>query len=65
MTYDRLHTNGDKVLYTTFVNIGNQHTLQDDATLFVLHFKAQRKLILKQLNISGLLVDKSLNELGF
>ena len=65
MTYDRLHTNGDKVLYPTFVNIGNQHTLQDDATLFVLHFKAQRKLTLKQLNISGLLVDKSLNELGF
>lgn len=65
LTNDRLHSNGDKVLYPTFVNIGNQHVLADDAILFRLHFKAQRKLSMKQVPMKGMLVDKSLNTIEF
>ena len=65
MTNDRLHSNGDKVLYPTFVNIGNQHTLADDAELFVIHFKALRPVNTKTLKMNGLLVDKSLNTKNF
>jgi hypothetical protein len=65
MTNDRLHSNGDKVLYPTFVNIGNQHTLADDAELFVIHFKALRPVNTKTLKMNGMLVDKSLNTKNF
>jgi alpha-glucosidase (family GH31 glycosyl hydrolase) len=65
MTNDRLHKDGSKVLYPTFVNVGDQPTLNGDADLFVVHFKALRKLKLAQLQTSGMLVDKSLNVLNF
>ena len=65
MTNDSLHSNGDKVLYPTFVNIGNQHTLADDAELFVIHFKALRPVNTKTLKMNGMLVDKSLNTKNF
>ena len=65
LTNDRLHSNGEKVLYPTFANIGNQHVLADDAVLFRLHFKAQRKLSLKQVSMKGMIVDKSLNTIEF
>ncbi|HVZ25417.1 MAG TPA: TIM-barrel domain-containing protein, partial [Sediminibacterium sp.] len=42
MTNDRLHTNGSKVLYPTFVNIGEQPTLQGDTELFTIRLKARR-----------------------
>ena len=42
MTNDRLHKDGSKVLYPTFVNVGDQPTLNGDADLFVVHFKALR-----------------------
>jgi hypothetical protein len=65
MTNDRLHSNGDKVLYPTFVNVGNQHTLADDAELFVIHFKALRPVNTKTLKMNGMLVDRSLNTKNF
>ena len=43
MTYDRLHTSGDKVLYPTFVNIGNKPTLSGDQTLARIRFKARKR----------------------
>ena len=65
MTYDRHHTDGSQVLYPTFVNIGDQPTLDGDQTLFVIHCKALRQLRPSKAAVKGMLVDKSLNELNF
>lgn len=65
MTNDRLHKDGSKVLYPTFVNIGDQDDLNGDADLFVIHFKAVRKFKLGTIWPHGMLVDKNLNELDF
>lgn len=40
MTYDRLHSNGKKAIYPTFVNIGQKPTLEGDKPLFVIQMKA-------------------------
>lgn len=42
MTYDRLHTSGDKVLYPTFVNIGDKPVLNGDQTIALIRFKARK-----------------------
>ena len=62
MTNDRLHSNGDRVLYPTFVNIGRQPLLHGDQPLFRLHFKALRAINWdnQRLVYSGLLVDPQL-----
>ena len=65
MTNDRLHSNGDRVLYPTFVNVGNQPLIEGSPVLFRVHFKAQRKLSMKQVPMKGMLVDKSLNTIEF
>ena len=61
LTYDRLHKTGEKVLYPTFVNIGDKETLSGDLDLCVIRFKAKHhlKVNLKPANI--ILVDKYLN----
>jgi len=64
-TNDRLHTNGNKVLYPTFVNVGNKETLTGNVDLFVLKFKAKRKLQFNLTIENGVLVDKQLNTAGF
>ena len=63
LTYDRLHANGDKVLYPTFVNTGDRPTLSGDGTFCTLTFRARRacKVTLTPQNI--VLVDKMLNEI--
>ena len=61
LTYDRLHTNGQKELLPTFVNRGNNFLLDEgDSDLFVLKFKAKKagKLALKMKD--GMLVDRNL-----
>lgn len=65
MTNDRLHSNGVKALYPTFVNIGNKDTLEGDTDLFVLKFKAKNKVKFDLKAIDGILVDKDLNMLAF
>ena len=60
MTNDRLHKDGSKVLYPTFVNIGDQPILNGDTPLFVIHFKALRRVKLPQVKFDALLVSKSL-----
>ena len=61
LTYDRLHSNGLKSLYPTFVNVGNKKILEGTANLFVLKFKAKRQLTFDLKLLDGLLVDKKLN----
>lgn len=66
LTYDRLHSNGQKALYPTFVNRGNNFLLDDGSNaLFVIKFKAKRagKFSLKA--IDGMLVDRNLGTAAF
>ncbi|WP_335964864.1 TIM-barrel domain-containing protein [Galbibacter sp. PAP.153] len=64
-TNERLHSNGDTVLYPTFVNIGNQRTITGDRALFVLIFKAKHSLRFDLSPGQGILVDKNLNIIDF
>ena len=61
LTNDRLHTNGVKALYPTFVNLGDQETLEGSQELFILKFKARNKVKFNLKAIDGILVDKQLN----
>lgn len=65
LTNDRLHTNGDKVLYPTFVNLGSKEVLTGNTALFVLKLKAKRKLKFDLKVQDGFLVDRKLNTLKF
>lgn len=42
ITRDRLHSDGEKVLYPTFVNIGEQKYVEGTKDLFVIKFKAKK-----------------------
>ena len=42
LTNDRLHSNREKVLYPTFVNLGKQEALNGSNNLFIIKFKAKR-----------------------
>lgn len=61
LTNDRLHTNGVKTLYPTFVNLGDKETLEGTEELFILKFKAKRKVKFNLKAEDGILVDKQLN----
>ncbi len=64
-TNDRLHTDGEKVLYPTFINVGNQDVLEGDVELFVIKLRAKRN-VKPALEVKhGLLVDKNLNTVAF
>lgn len=65
MTYDRHHTDGQQVLYPTFVNIGEQPTLSGNKVLFTIHFKALTAFRAPKTAVKGMLVDKQLRELDF
>lgn len=66
MTNNRLHTNGETVLYPTFVNVGRQPELRgNDVELFRLRFKAKKNLPSLKWQFSGILVDRGLNALEF
>lgn len=61
LTNDRLHTDGVKALYPTFVNIGNKETLEGDGELFVIKLKARRNVAFGLKITDGILVDKGMN----
>lgn len=61
LTYDRLHTNGTKALYPTFVNLGNKETLEGSQDLFIIQFKAKKKGNFNMESKDCILVDKLLN----
>jgi len=64
-TNDRLHTNGSKALYPTFVNLGNKETLNGSEILFRIKLKAKRNVNFNLKAIDGILVDKKLNSISF
>lgn len=65
LTNDRLHTDGTKALYPTFVNVGNKATVEGDAELFVIRLKAKRQVLFDLKAKDGVMVDRSLNRLAF
>ncbi|MBR6482824.1 MAG: alpha-xylosidase, partial [Bacteroidaceae bacterium] len=66
LTYDRLHSNGQKALYPTFVNRGNNFLLDEgDHELFVIKFKAKRAGKFNLKAIDGILVDRNLGTVTF
>ena len=65
LTNDRLHSNGKKSLYPTFVNIGDKETLNGDLDLFIIKLKARRSGTFNLKLVDGLLVDKQLNAVKF
>ena len=65
LTNDRLHTNGIKALYPTFVNVGDHKTLEGDETLFIIRLKAKRDLKFDLKLADGMLVNKSMEYIRF
>ena len=65
LTNDRLHTNGVKSVYPTFVNIGEREALEGDCDLFVIRFKACRNVKFDLKMLDGFLVDKQLGVCNF
>lgn len=65
LTYDRLHTNGQKALYPTFVNIGRKQLLSGSETLFTIRFKSRKDFTCELKAQDGILVDKELNSVAF
>lgn len=65
LTNDRLHTDGEKVLYPTFVNVGDKPALSGSNDLFILKFKAKQKSKFIVTPTDGILVDKNLNTQKF
>lgn len=65
LTNDRLHSNREKVLYPTFVNLGKQEVLNGSNNLFIIKLKAKKNLKFNLKPQQGLLVDKDLNSVNF
>lgn len=59
LTYDRLHSNGQKELFPCFVNRGNNFLIED-GVLFIVKFKAKKDGKWNIKPIDGLLVDRNL-----
>lgn len=62
LTLDRLHTDGTKVLYPTFINFGERETLNEGKAQFVIEMKAKKDFHFPLKPSSGVIVDKQLNE---
>lgn len=62
LTRDRLHSDGSKVLYPTFVNVGDKAAVEGDGPLMVIRMKALRALRASDLPAlsGGMLVDRAL-----
>ncbi|MEO5942341.1 MAG: TIM-barrel domain-containing protein [Ferruginibacter sp.] len=65
LTYDRSHSDGSKVLYPTFVNVGDKSTLNGSEELFIIKLKAKQSVTLNLKLTNGILVNKSLEYISF
>ena len=61
LTYDRLHTSGQKALYPTFVNCGEHPYLEGDDTMLTIRFRARQKGRVNLKPQDGMILDKYLN----
>ncbi len=64
-TNDRLHSDGSKVLYPTFVNDGNKSPLNGSENLFIIKLKAKQNVTFNLKPTESILVDKNLEYLNF
>lgn len=62
---NRMHGNGETVIYPTFVNEGNQATVSGNVALVKVTLKAKRKVKFDLKAIDGIIVDKHLNAVKF
>lgn len=62
---NRMHTNGETVVYPTFVNEGNQDTVNGNAELVKVTLKAKKNVKFTINAVDGVMVDKHLNTLKF
>ena len=58
---NRLHGNGETVVYPTFVNVGEKAALAGDCDLVKITFKAKRNIKFNMQATDAMLVDKALN----
>ena len=65
LTYDRLHTDGEKVLYPTFANKGNNLLLDGDSVLFTIVMKARKDGSAEFTAQRGMLVGRNLKVVEF
>ena len=66
LTYDRLHSNGQKALYPTFVNRGNNFLLDNGSNhLFTIKMKAKKAGKFNLKAVDGILVDRNLGTVAF
>ena len=65
LTYDRLHTNGQKALYPTFVNCGEHPYVEGDVTLMTLRFRAKQRGKVNLTPKDGMILDKYLNVISW
>ena len=62
---NRLHTNGETVIYPTFINEGNQDTISGDVELVKVTLKAKKNVKFNLKAVDGIIVDKHLNTIRF
>ena len=62
---NRLHGNGETAVYPTFVNEGNQGTLNGDVEIATITLKAKKNIKFNLNVIDGVIVDKHLNTVKF
>ena len=66
LTYDRFHTSGQKALYPTFVNRGNNFLLEEgNPELFTIKFVAKKAGRFNLKAVDGLLIDRNLGTVSF
>ncbi|MCD8304480.1 MAG: discoidin domain-containing protein [Prevotellaceae bacterium] len=65
MTYDRLHSNGQKALYPTFVNLGEEPYTEGDVELMTIRFRIKHSGKAAPKVQDGMLVDKYMNVVPF
>ena len=62
---NRLHSNGNTAVYPTFINEGNQGTINGDCELVKVTLKAKKNLKFNINAVDGVIVDKHLNTVKF
>lgn len=62
---NRMHTNGDTTVYPTFINEGNQATVNGDVELAKVTLKAKKNVKFNIKATDGVIVDKHLNTIKF
>lgn len=65
LTYDRLHTDGQKALYPTFANKGNNFLIEGECDLFTIRMKARKDGTFDLKATDGMLVGRNLKVVNF